>query len=265
MSSSHDTSVGSASARAGKSASSTSKTRSTDLPDLTERLRIRRRTLRGRRLLPVIISLGVLAIALIATIVVRFTPLFTVQNVTVSGNKLISSQQVIDAAAVPLGSPLVSIKSNDIAQRVLSLSPVHSVSVEREWPHTVSIIVTERVAVFQRVSQGSYQWVDGTGTIFHSESSASPTLIQVSTGSVDNRLLSDVATVVGNLPAEVAKLVTKMSANTPDEIVLTLKDGRRVNWGSADQSDIKGPLVKALLDHKATVYDVSSPANPTSR
>lgn len=235
------------------------------IPDLTERLRIRRRRGRGRRMRPVVVSLVALALAASLAYLVRFSPVFDVRDVQVRGATLVGADEVRSAAGVPDGVPLASVDPGAVAQRVARLAPVARASVTRTWPHTITIEVTQRTAVYQRIAGHHYQWVDDQGVIFHDTPTASRDLLQVATPDVANALLADVASVVTALPADLRTQVAGVTAVTRDDIVLTLKDGRRIVWGSADSSALKGQVALALLHVRARVYDVSSPQNPTSR
>ena len=60
--------------------------------------------------------------------------------------------------------------------------------------------------------------------------------------------------------------VTLVSATSPDDVTLTLTDGRTVLWGSAEQTDRKSQVLGALLDQigagtlePAGTLDVSTP------
>lgn len=235
------------------------------IPDLTARLRIRRRRGRNRRIRPLLVALVALVIAASVAYLVRFSSLFDVRDVEVSGATLVGSDQVRARAEVPFGVPLASVDSSAVAQRVAGLAPVARAQVTRTWPHTITIDITQRTPVLQRVDGHDYQWVDDQGVIFHDSTSPAPNLPQVATPSVDNALLSDVATVIKSLPADLLGRVAGITAVTRDDIVLTLKDHRRIVWGSADSSPLKVQVTLALLHVRASVYDVSSPANPTSR
>ena len=237
----------------------------TGIPDLTARLRIRRRRGRGRRLRPLLLALLALAVAASVAYLVRFSPVFDVRTVEVRGAAMVGADAVRARADVPSGIPLASVDASAIAQRVAGLPPVARAQVTRTWPHTITIDVTERTPVFQRVDGHHYQWVDDQGVIFHDSTTADPKLPQVATPSVDNALLTDVATVVKSLPGDLRGQVAGITAVTRDDIVLILKDHRRVVWGSADSSTLKAQVTLALLHVRASVYDVSSPANPTSR
>ena len=51
---------------------------------------------------------------------------------------------------------------------------------------------------------------------------------------------------------------------TVDQISLVLRDGRTVEWGSAEQSELKAEVLVPLLKRPAQRYDVSVPGQPTT-
>ena len=54
-----------------------------------------------------------------------------------------------------MGTPVPRVDTDAVAERVSTLKPVESVRIERDLPHTIRIVVTERSAV---------AWVDRSGT-----------------------------------------------------------------------------------------------------
>jgi cell division septal protein FtsQ len=186
-------------------------------------------------------------------------------KVTVAGERTLSQRQVLAAARVPLGTPLVRLDLDQIKQRIAALRPVARVSVHRDWPQTVAISVTERTPVAAvRVDDGSWGVLDKTGVIFR-HSSARPTLPLIDVPSTRNRpALAAVAAVVTSLPAKLLAQVRQVSAHSMDSITLRLNDGRRVRWGSAEHSVDKVGVLAVLLKLPARVYDVSVPAQPTT-
>ena len=237
----------------------------TGLADARPGLRKRRSRARWRRLRRLLIVAGVVALALAMGVVVWFTPLFSLREVRVEGTTLLTAVQVEEQAQAPMGRPLARVDVQALSDRVARLPEVESVTVGQRWPSAVTIQVTERTARVQRVEGSTYQWVDATGVIFHTRTKADPRLVVVNTPSTDRRLLADLATVAQSLTPTLRRQVTGIKASTPDTITLTLSGGRSVVWGSADESVTKAQVATALLQVKATVYDVSSPENPTSR
>lgn len=235
------------------------------LPDLTERLRIRRRHGRRRRWLPVAIACAILLAALIAQWVVHSSSLMRLTRVQTTGTRLVQDTQVQDAARLPLGEPLAGVDLDAAARRVAALDGVDHVQVQRHWPHTITIAVTERTPAYQRRTSTGYQWVDAHGIVFRSLGASTRGLVTVTTAGVDNQLLAGVAQVLGALKPATRAQLTAVDAATANDIVLTLTGGRRVIWGSADQSDVKSQVLQALLGQPVKTIDVSSPTHPTGR
>jgi cell division protein FtsQ len=191
--------------------------------------------------------------------------LLAAQKVSVAGERTLSQRQVLAAARVPLGTPLVRLDVGQIQRRVAALRPVASVSVHRDWPQTVAISVTERTPVAAvRTSDGSWGVLDKTGVVFQTLS-ARPSLPLIDVPSTRDRpLLAAAAAVVTSLPAKLLARLRQVSAHTMDSISLRLTDGRRVRWGSAEHSGDKVSVLAVLLKLPARVYDVSVPAQPTT-
>ena len=72
---------------------------------------------------------------------------FVVRSVTVTGTRLVSTEQVIAAADVPLGTPLSRVDAGAVTRRVETIRQVSSATVTLDWPDHVAIAVTERVPV----------------------------------------------------------------------------------------------------------------------
>ncbi|CAI9399428.1 cell division protein FtsQ/DivIB [Aestuariimicrobium sp. T2.26MG-19.2B] len=235
------------------------------LADARPGLRRRRRRARWRRVRPVVLAGVGLGLAVVLAVVVWFTPVFSVREVRIEGTRLLTSTQVESRARVPVGQPLAQVRLQQISDRVATLPEVESVSTTRRWPSAVQVVVTERTARVQRINGSTYQWVDGSGVVFHTQTQRDPRLVVVNTTDTDRRLLGDLATVAQSLTPRLRSEVTGMKAQSPDTITVVLRGGRSVVWGSAEESATKAQVATALLQVKATVYDVSSPANPTSR
>ncbi len=69
-------------------------------------------------------------------------------EVTVSGNRLVGTQQVVDTAAVS-GVHILWINGRQVAQRVRALPVVESAEVQPIFPRRVAIHITERVPFAQ--------------------------------------------------------------------------------------------------------------------
>lgn len=234
--------------------------------DATSRLKVReqqRKRASVRR-----ITSAVVVAALVGGLVylVALSPVLAVQQISISGVSVLSEDQVIAAAAVPIGTPLAMIDAAKVADRVAALAPVAGVTVSRQWPTRLEIAITERQARLAiPTSGGGYQLADANGVVFEKVDTAPAGLVQVVAAADDQQLLTGVGEVFSALSPTTAAKVSRVEAPTQDSIELQLTDGRQVFWGSADQSELKSRVVDDLLAMPGKVYDVSAPAFPTRR
>ncbi|MFB9741294.1 cell division protein FtsQ/DivIB [Pseudonocardia sulfidoxydans] len=199
-----------------------------------------------------------------------------VETVTVEGALTVPQEQVLAAAAIPAGGPLAGVDTSGAEQRVAALPAVASVTVGRDWPHTVVVTVVERVAVALADTSRGLMLVDGTGMAYQQAPEVPPVLphLNVSiTGSIEP---GDVQTTAGlgvlaALPDAVRSQVLTITVIAPaatgglPTVELVLSDDRRVVWGSAENSQRKAAVLTALLTEKGSVFDVASPDLPTIR
>lgn len=226
----------------------------------------RRRTLRR--------VLAVLGVAVVAGLVwlVWFSDVLGVRTVDVEGLTSLEPAEVREAADVPLRTPLARLDTVAVQARVAKLERVENVAVERSWPRTVRIVVTERTAVAWTTVDGTLRAIDRFGVDFRDLSKEPKGYVEVTTDATDPRqrqlAIASAASVVAFLRREDPDLVEQVQAvdaPTRDAVTLNLTKGRTVTWGSAADSARKLQVLDALLDIDASGYDVSAPEQPTTR
>jgi cell division protein FtsQ len=195
--------------------------------------------------------------------IVAFSSVLAARSVTVEGTQRLSRAQILAAAGVDLGTPLVRVPRGTIARRVERLPEVRSARVELSFPGTVVIAVTERVAAaYRQTSDGHFTYVDATGRSFADLTSAPAALPQLApTAAVANDppTLAAMAAVSAALPGSVRAEVAQLTATSADDITLALRDGRSVVWGDATRNGDKARVLPALLARSGHVFDVSNP------
>ncbi|MEU8432465.1 FtsQ-type POTRA domain-containing protein [Streptomyces sp. NPDC029216] len=197
-----------------------------------------------------------------------------VEKVTASGTEVLTPEQVLSAAAVPVGAPLVSVDTDEIADRVRArLSRIDSVDVVRAWPHGIGLKVTERKPVLLIKKGADFIEVDATGVRFDTVAKAPvgvPLLELAADRSPsarrfdEERLLREAVGIAGSLPDAVAKETLQVKVRSFDSVVLELTKGRTAVWGSGELGEAKGRALTALLKAapKADHFDVSVPTAP---
>lgn len=221
-----------------------------------------RGAVRGLKLALATALLAVLAVAL--GLVLYFTPVMSVRNIVVAGIAAVTRAEVLDAAQVRPGKPLLQINTSKVADRVAAIRQVASARVQRQYPSALRITVVERVPVVVKDYPDGPHLYDRDGVDF-ATAPPPPALPYID---VDNPGPSDPATkaalaVLTALRPEVAGQVDRVAAPSVASITLTLTDGRVVVWGTTDHTQEKAAKLAALLTQPGRTYDVSSPDLPT--
>jgi cell division protein FtsQ len=181
---------------------------------------------------------------------------------------LLSEQQLRDAAAVPLGGPLISVDTGAVADRLRALPAVASVEVERDWPHGVALHVVQRTPVAAVQTATGPAMVDATGVVIAGPAAPGlPGLAVATPGPADPATLAGVA-VLAALPQPVrgqvlTATVTASPGGGPAQVELGLGGSKEVHWGSAERSAEKAAVLVPLLSQPGRIYDVTSPDLPT--
>ena len=243
-----------------------------DVPSSVTPLRPRRRRSRrrgsSRRRLLVALAVTAVLAGLVGWVLLG-SPLLAVRSVQVDGEDGLPERQVVATAGITAGTPLIRVDTEAAAARVAALPQVASVEVTRGWPNTVVVTLAERVPVAVVTDGGSRQLVDAGGVVFDTITGAAPdgvVPLDVAEPGPDDPATEAALGALTALPRDVREEVTGVAADTADDVLLTLTDGRSVLWGSADRTDRKAEVLGALLEQiesgaldPADVLDVSTP------
>jgi cell division protein FtsQ len=219
-------------------------------------------TIRGLKVLLVTVLVALAAVAL--GLALYFTPLMSARNLVVAGTGVVTREEILDAAQVQPGTPLLQINTDHVADRVAAIRRVASARVQREYPSTLRITVVERIPIVVKDYPDGPHLFDRDGVDF-ATGPPPPALPYLD---VDNPGPADPPTkaaleVMTALRPEVAGQVGRIAAPSVASITLTLADGRVVVWGTTDRTQEKADKLAALLTQPGHTYDVSSPDLPT--
>jgi cell division protein FtsQ len=207
----------------------------------------------------------VLAVLGGAGCLVAFSPVLAVERVEVTGARRLASSSVREAAAVPMGVPLVRQDLTAIAGRVSSLPQMESAEVSRRWPNTIRISVVERRPVLGVRQPEAFVLIDSHGVAFESQPSLPTGVLQADVDPSNVAVLVEVGTIAAAMPATLRGRVERLIATSRSSVTVVLSDGVRVNWGTGADSALKADIVLALLKREPSTIDVSSPHNPAIR
>lgn len=239
------------------------------------------RRLRNRRFrVIVILALAVMLLGSGSVWLLYGSSWLRVRHVSVSGTAVLTPEQVLEAADVPVGAPMISVDTDAIEARLRRRLPrIDVVDVVRSWPRGIGLKITERTPVLLIKKGGNFTEVDKEGVRFATVSQAPkgvPALeLSLSrSGSATaslrrfgtDRLVREAVQVAGAIPAAVRRDTATLKVRSYDDISLELSGGRTVGWGSAENGAAKARTLTALMKavSGARHFDVSVPTAPAS-
>ena len=213
-----------------------------------------------------LLSLLLIVAATAAGLILYFTPAMSARNIIVTGIGAVTREEVLDAAQVRLGTPLLQINTDRIADQVAAIRRVASARVQRQYPSALRITVVERVPVVVKDFPDGPHLFDRDCVDFATAPPPPATpYIEVDNPGPDDPTSKAALAVLLALRPEVAAQVGRIAAPSLASITLTLADGRTVIWGTNERTEEKAEKLAALLTQPGRTYDVSSPDLPTVR
>ncbi|HYK33361.1 MAG TPA: FtsQ-type POTRA domain-containing protein [Streptosporangiaceae bacterium] len=192
---------------------------------------------------------------------------FVVRSVQVSGAGSIPRQQVLAAARVKIGTPLIRIDAAAVARRVDKITRVQSASVRRSWPDSIVIAVVPRTPTFLVRAGRGFDVIDSYGVVLGRavRPRAGLVLLKAPAGPVTslrgNAEVLAAGAVVRRLPAWLRHKLTEVRVRRGSGVILMLRPRVTVVWGNAAAGAAKAAEVAVLLPTNATYYDVSDPGS----
>jgi len=217
----------------------------------------------------VLVALTAVAIVGVMAWALLGSTLLVVRSVQVNGTGgTVSTGQVLAAARVDRGQPLVWVNTGEIARRVARLKQVQSAQVSRNWPSTLVISIQLRKAVFALPVYGGYALVDAFGVNFRDVTRRPPGLPLLTVNTAGGTLRGSpavraAATVLAELPRHIATKVRSVTTGGPDKVSVRLANGVVVVWGGTERAQVKARELLILMRRRARVYDVSGVGTAT--
>ena len=238
---------------------------------------------RARKLLYTALTLAIIAVLYV--VLVFFSPLLATQKITVRGASLLETTQVEQKLEPLRGVPLTRIDEKKVRELIGQDNVLHSVHVESRPPHELVVTLKERTAVAVVKQGDTYHTVDSDGVSLLESATQPDTSVPLVRFSGDDPQTSDefrtISTVLSAMTSELLAQVKEASATSTSNITLTLRDNTTVQWGTAEESELKAKVLFSLRQaiakrakeeksseaqtQKVTVYDVSAPRVPVTR
>ncbi|WP_314706807.1 cell division protein FtsQ/DivIB [Rothia mucilaginosa] len=238
---------------------------------------------RARKLLYTAAALAIIAVLYV--VLVFFSPLLATQKITVRGASLLETTQVEQKLEPLRGVPLTRIDEKKVRELLGQDNVIRSVQVESRPPHELVVTLKERTAVAVVKQGDTYHTVDSDGVSLLESATQPDTSVPLVRFSGDDPKTSaefrTISTALSAMPSELLAQVKEAGATSTSSITLTLRDNTTVQWGTAEESELKAKVLLSLRQaiakraqeetssetqtQKVTVYDVSAPRVPVTR
>ncbi len=185
-----------------------------------------------------------------------------VRSIQVTGTHLVPESEVLAAAGIPLGQPLIRVDTGAAAGRIERITQVQSAQVSRQWPDGVLITVQERTpALAVPLVGGGFALVDASGVVVRQVRTQPAGMPRFTPAGPlpGNPGVRAAASVLRQLPPGIARRVVLVTVPTLDAVTLRLSGRITVDWGSSGQPAQKGRELAILLHTRARYFDVSAP------
>ena len=214
---------------------------------------------------PVFFILAAAAIVVAAAWALLGSSLLVVRSVAVTGSDGVPKAEVLRAAGIRPGPPLVRVDTAAVARRVERLNQVQSAQVSKHWPDSVVIAVRSRTPALAVASaSGGFDLVDRFGVVVSHVASRPPGMALLDTTAAPVSLRGSPAvraavTVLDQLPNPIRRLVRAVAAPSAHAVTLDLRGGVTVLWGGTDRAAAKAEELEILMPTRARSYNVSDP------
>ena len=220
---------------------------------------------RRRRLTWIVSGLSVLFVVGFVTGAV-YSPLLSLKTIQVEGASRVSSASVRASVDGQLGRPLALVDFDAITRSISTFPLIRSFVTETVPPDTLIIRIAERVPIATLATSSGFSVVDPAGIVIDSGGERQPglPLIELGAATRDSPAFTASVGVLLALPSNLLKRIDTVTAQTPDDVTLTLTGGQSVVWGSVEQSALKAKVLAAVITvgGATTKYDVSAPNHP---
>jgi cell division protein FtsQ len=225
-----------------------------------------------------LIAFGILLLAAVGALLLS-TRLFAARTIEVSGFDHLDRAHVIEISGITDRTNIVRLDTGAIEERIERDPWVETATVTRSLPSTVRISITERhpVALLRGASGFVLLATDGAVLDELGRSTDLTRTLPTIRGVEGSETLAggveagQGAGVAGHLPPLIRRQVRWITVASTGAIDLALRSGVPVVYGSAEQADVKGQILRSILawaDANARTIesiDLRTPEAPTAR
>ena len=208
--------------------------------------------------------------ALTAGIMVCLAVFFKIENITVEGNSLYSTEEIISASGLQQGENLFRFSTDKLSKKLVNdFTYIDDVQVKRQYPSGVVLQVNEAVGQLAYQAQDSYMLVSARGKVLE-VSGEKPQGVPLLMGMAETPLAQGEYVQPEPEKKEVLEQIQQslekygydnmdiIDLRSTLEIRLLYQNRLLITLGTTNQLDYKLQFTKNIIDTKLSATDVGS-------
>lgn len=228
-----------------------------------------------KKLIKVIKWITLLGIIGAGIIYAMLSPMFNINNISVSGNSKISSDTIISLSGLGIEQNIFNFRTSNVINSVKENAYIDKVEVKRKLPDTVEINITEREKTFMLTFGNAYAYINNQGYILEvtKEKENYPIITGYETAKeqivVGNRLLTNdlerlndvlkIMEAASSAEDDLKNKITKIDIKDRTNYILTLnKEKKKIEFGDTSNLSTKILWIDEFLDsekkNEGTIY-----------
>lgn len=176
------------------------------------------------------------------TIYFFLSPIFNIKNITVEGNKKISSDEIVSLSSLNIERNMFQYKMNEVQEKIKQNAYIQKVNIRRKLPDTIEIVISERKATYMIQIANAYAYIDNQGYVLEitDKKETLPLLEGITTiqenihpgnrlDTEDLKKLNDVLKIMESANSNgIIDLITKIDIADEGDYVLRLEEKKKI-------------------------------------
>ena len=189
--------------------------------------------------------------------IVVYSPLFTLQRVSLHGNTYLKEEDILTSGRLHKGEPLFQLETDAVTQNLMKDLRIESVVVRRKLPDTLDVEIKERTPVATVACEYGYLDLDRQGKVIASYKNLRKMPIPLITGvSMHDKYIGDdntdenvkkVLEFLAMLDSETLNHLSEINIANPHAVTAYTNQSVQIRLGDFDRWEEKARLTRDFL------------------
>lgn len=208
--------------------------------------------------------LSILFLIIIAILLFFMSPIFNVEEIKISGNNIITTNECIELSKLKIGQSIYQMNKKRIKDNIRKNPYVEEIQISRKLPNIIEITIKERIATYMlELGENEYAYINNQGYILEKSYTKLDTIIltgfstKIENINAGNRLsdidLNKLETVLKIVDSaqnnDLLQYITKINIEDKNEYILILEEEKKMVYlGDTSNISTRMLYLKSILE-----------------